>query len=379
MDRKLRILEVNKFYFPHIGGIETVIEQRAAYFSGLADVEAKVLVCQEKGKGCTETIDGTEITRAGSLGTYFSCPLSFEFLWKFRKMAKWADVIEFHTPFPLGDLALLLSGYRGRVVIAWHSDVIKQKKLLRFYKPILHRFLKRADAIITATQGHIDSSSFLPEFREKCHIIPYGLDEKPYRSAEVFPILTRQCGNFGFVKFLFVGRLVYYKGVDVLLDAFRKVRGCELFICGTGPLEEELKAKAADLPVHFLGRLTDEELKSAFADCDVFVLPSVENSEAFGIVQQEAMVYGKPVINTSIPTGVPYVSIHGETGLTVPPRDVDALAQAITTLAKDVPLRRKYGVNARKRVLTEYDYQKNMEKILAVLRPAEFASDENEV
>jgi rhamnosyl/mannosyltransferase len=173
--------------------------------------------------------------------------------------------------------------------------------------------------------------------------------------------------------------LVYYKGVDVLLDAFRKVRGCELFICGTGPLEEELKAKAADLPVHFLGRLTDEELKSAFADCDVFVLPSVENSEAFGIVQQEAMVYGKPVINTSIPTGVPYVSIHGETGLTVPPRDVDALAQAITTLAKDVPLRRKYGVNARKRVLTEYDYQKNMEKILAVLRPAEFASDENEV
>jgi rhamnosyl/mannosyltransferase len=91
------------------------------------------------------------------------------------------------------------------------------------------------------------------------------------------------------------------------------------------------------------------------------------------------MVYGKPVINTSIPTGVPYVSIHGETGLTVPPRDVDALAQAITTLAKDVPLRRKYGVNARKRVLTEYDYQKNMEKILAVLRPAEFASDENEV
>ncbi len=371
MSEKLRILEVNKFYFPHIGGIETVIQQRAEYLSKRPDVEVKVLVCQEKGKGCTEIIDGTEITRASSIGTYFSCPLSVEFLWKFRQMAKWADVIEFHTPFPLGDLALLLSGYKGRVVIAWHSDVIKQKKLLRYYKPLLTRFLQRADAIIAATPGHIDSSSFLPEYREKCHIIPYGLDAKPYQNAEIFPILTRQCGNEGFVKFLFVGRLVYYKGADVLLDAFRQVRGCELFICGTGPLEDELKAKAAGLPVHFLGRLTDEELKSAFADCDVFVFPSVENSEAFGLVQQEAMVYGKPVINTSLPTGVPYVSIHGKTGLTVPPRDANALADAIRTLAQDAGLRREYGVNARKRVLEEYDCEGIMEKILAVLRGTE--------
>ncbi len=370
MPEKLRILEVNKFYFPHIGGIETVIQQRTEVFSKRPDAEVKVLVCQEKGRGCTETIDGAEITRAGSLGTYFSCPLSLEFLWKFRKMAKWADVIEFHTPFPLGDLALLLSGYKGRVVIAWHSDVIKQKKLLKYYKPILMRFLKRADAIITATEGHINSSAFLPEFREKCHIIPYGLDAKPYDSAEVFPILTRQCGNPGFVKFLFAGRLVYYKGADVLLEAFRKVRGCELFLCGTGPLEEELKEKAAGLPVHFLGKLTDEELKSAFADCDVFVFPSVENSEAFGIVQQEAMVYGKPVINTSLPTGVPYVSLHGKTGLTVPPKDADALAEAIRTLAEDAGLRREYGVNARKRVLEEYDCERIMEKIFEVLRGA---------
>ena len=172
MAEKLRILEVNKFYFPHIGGIETVIQQRTEVFSKLPDVEVKVLVCQEKGRGCTETIDGAEITRAGSFGTYFSCPLSLEFLWKFWKMARWADVIEFHTPFPLGDLACLLSGFKGRVVIAWHSDVIKQKKLLKYYKPILTRFLRRADAIIAATEGHINSSSFLPEFREKCHIIP---------------------------------------------------------------------------------------------------------------------------------------------------------------------------------------------------------------
>ncbi len=368
MAEKLRILEVNKFYPPHIGGIETLIQQRAQVFSQYPDAEVKVLVCQEKGRGCTEQLDFTEIVRAGSLGTYFSCPISLSFLWKFRKMAKEADVVEIHTPFPLGDLACLLSGYRGRVVVAWHSDVIKQKKLLRFYKPILMRFLKRADAIIAATQGHIESSSFLPMFREKCHVIPYALDAEKYDSAEAFPILTEKCGKHDAVKFLFVGRLVYYKGVDVLLEAFQKVHGCELFLCGTGPLEDELRQKADGMPVHFLGKLSDTQLKAAFADCDVFVFPSVENSEAFGIVQQEAMVYGKPVINTALPTGVPYVSVHGETGLTVPPRDVNALAKAMQTLADDAELRRKFGENARKKVLCEYDCNIIMRRIYDVLK-----------
>jgi len=124
--------------------------------------------------------------------------------------------------------------------------------------------------------------------------------------------------------------------------------------------------------VHFLGKLSDAELKSAFADCDVFVFPSVENSEAFGIVQQEAMVYGKPVINTALPTGVPYVSVHGETGLTVPPKDADALAQAIQTLADDAALRRKFGENARKRVLSEYDCPTVMRRIFRVLGGEKF-------
>lgn len=368
MPEKLRILEVNKFYPPHIGGIETLIRQRAQVYSQYPDAQVKVLVCQEKGRGCTEMLDGTEIVRASSLGTYFSCPLSFDFIRKFRRMAKEADVVEIHTPFPLGDLACLLSGYKGRVVIAWHSDVIKQKRLLKFYQPLLRRFLKRADAIIAATPGHVESSAFLPEFREKCHIIPYALDAEKYDSAKVFPILTERCGNPDSVKLLFTGRLVYYKGVDVLLEAFRQVHGCELFLCGTGPLEDELKVKAEGLPVHFLGRLPDAELKAAFADCDVFVFPSVENSEAFGIVQQEAMVYGKPVINTSLPTGVPYVSVHGETGLTVPPRDVNALAQAMQTLADDAELRRKFGENARKKVLEEYNCTGIMRKIYGVLK-----------
>lgn len=366
MQRKLRILEVNKFYAPHIGGIETLVEQRARAFAGREDAEVKVLVCQEQGRGVTETLDGVQVIRCGSLGTYFSCPLSFEFFQKFRELSEWADVAEIHTPFPLGDAACLLSGCKCRVVIAWHSDVVKQKLLLIPYKPILRRFLKRADAVITATQGHIGGSSFLPAFRDKCRIIPYPLDITRYENAERFPVLHPDKPNC--CKVLFVGRLVYYKGVSYLLKAFRKVEGCELFICGTGKLEDELKQQAQGMPVHFLGRLSDAELKAAFADCDLFVLPSVANSEAFGIVQQEAMVYGKPVINTALPTGVPYVSLHGETGITVPPKDADALAAAIQKLADDAALRQKLGENAAARVRSCYGLDDTMQKIFDVLK-----------
>ena len=171
---------------------------------------------------------------------------------------------------------------------------------------------------------------------------------------------------------LFTGRLVYYKGADILLEAFAKQHAhAELFLAGTGVLEPELKARAEALGiaerVHFLGRRMTPELRDMFADCDLFVLPSVANSEAFGIVQLEAMVYGKPVINTALPTGVPLVSIDGETGLTVPPSDADALAAAMETLLSDDPLRAQYGNAARERVLREFSLNTVMEKTRAVL------------
>lgn len=356
-NRKLRILQVNKAYYPHIGGIESLVRTYARELMKYPDIEMQVLVCQDgRGKTAQEVIEGVPVTRAGSMGTLASCPVSLSFFRLFGKMAKNADVILFHMPFPLGDLACLLSGFKGKVVLAWHSDVVKQKKLLTFYKPVLMRFLKRADVIITATRGHIDSSAFLPEFREKCRVIPYGIDADKYINAPAKPILTEKLLCENSLKVLFAGRLVYYKGVDVLLRAFEYVHDSELFIVGDGILREELETEAQKCGgrVHFLGVLSDEDLKAAFRDCDIFVLPSVANSEAFGIVQLEAMVYGKPVINTSLPTGVPFVSIHGETGITVPPSDEKALARAINSLAKDSKLREKYGKASEERVRTHF-------------------------
>ena len=311
--KKLRILQVNKAYFPHIGGIESLVRTFSRELNRRAEVQ--VLVCQEKGKGEDRTVEGVPVHYASSLGTYFSCPVSFSFFRKFRQMAKQADVVEIHMPFPLADAACLLSGYRGAVVVAWHSDVVRQKKLMRLYRPLLLRFLRRVDCIIVATEGHITSSPILTQFREKCRVIPYGIDVAAYRSIARKPILRQIQWNPETVRVLFVGRFVYYKGIEVLLHAFVQVHGCELFLVGHGTPEMEEKlhrmAEMAQMEtrVHFLGNLSEEDLRAAFADCDIFVLPSVANSEAFGIVQQEAMVYGKPVINTSLPTGVPHVSL----------------------------------------------------------------------
>lgn len=365
--KKLKILEVNKAYFPHIGGIETLVKQYSEEL-GQFNAQVRTLVCRD-GKGGTirENVDGVPIVRAGSLGTYFSCPISFQFIKLFRKMAKNADIVHLNFPFPLADLALLLSGYKGKVAVTWHSDIVKQKKLLFFYKPLMKYLLNRADVIFTATEGHINGSDYLPEYREKCRIVPFGLTIEDYVNIEKKPILTEKLTDKNSVKIFFTGRLVYYKGVDVLLKAFTKVKNCELFIAGTGELEAKLKAyvesRKLTEKVHFLGFLPDIELKQAYADCDIFVLPSVVKSEAFGIVQLEAMVYGKPVINTNLPSGVPYVSIDGETGLTVPPSDAKALAKAINRLAGDKALREKFGRNAFQRICNNFDEKDVIRKL----------------
>ena len=369
--RKLKVLEVNKAYFPHVGGIETLVKQYSEEL-GQFNAQVRTLVCCEnQGGTIRERVNGIPVIRAASLGTYFSCPLSVQFIKQFRRMSRKADVIHIHMPFPLADFAMLLSRYKGKVALSWHSDIVKQKKLLTLYKPLLKYLLNRADVIFTATEGHIDGSDFLYEYREKCRILPYGITVEDYLNIDRKPILTEKLTDKDRVKVFFTGRLVYYKGVDVLLKAFSKVNNCEIFIAGTGELENSLKAYAekhnlAD-KVHFLGFLPDDELKQAYADCDIFVLPSVVKSEAFGIVQLEAMVYGKPVINTALPSGVPHVSLDGETGLTVPPSNANALAKAINRLAEDKELREELGRNAAERVREKFSEKKIIRSLYSYL------------
>lgn len=358
--KKLKFLQLNKYYYPHIGGIERVVQQLA---ENLAETtEMTVLVSAEDGKYQEEEVNRVKLIRLPRHIKLGSMPVSFGLFGKLRKLAEQQDVILLHMPFPIGDLACLLSGYKGKIILWWHSDVVRQKKLMLLYKPIMLCMLKRADAIIVATQGHIEGSSYLKPYREKCHIIPYGVEQRIEEAADRyvsenvdFATQEESCKP---VRFLFVGRFAYYKGCDVLLEAFARVKNAELIMAGTGNLEERLKQKTLELGIaprtFFTGKLSEEELCRQYAGCDVFVLPSVAKSEAFGLVQIEAMTFGKPVINTRLSSGVPYVSIHKETGVTVEPGNVEQLAEAMQWMVDNKKARIEMGEQARLRMKAHY-------------------------
>lgn len=395
--KKLKILQVNKLYFPYIGGIEKVVQQIA---EGLNDqTDMKVLVCQDKRIGLKEKINNVRVYRSPSLGLWGNLPLPYRFSSDLKKLSKDRDIIHVHMPFPFADMACLLSGYKGKIIVWWHSDIVRQKKLMKFYRPIMKRFLKRVDKIIVATEGHIEGSDELRNFREKCVVVPFGVDKEVEESAdryfrlkslqhdiqnndELVPINIEE-NQFSsgrqaeeMVRFLFVGRLVYYKGCKHLLEAFSNLDGkVELNIVGTGPLEHELKEMANRLgiqsKVNFHGSVTAEELYQCYEQCDVFVLPSVAKSEAFGLVQLEAMVYGKPVINTWLPSGVPYVSIHKETGLTVKPKNVSELEKAMRWMQYHPLEREGMGQRARKRVKEVYNMDYMLDRVMEVYEEVE--------
>lgn len=358
---------MNKLYAPWVGGVEKVVQNIA---EGLKDqTDMKVLVCQPKGHTASKKINGVPVTYAGSAGICFSMPVSLPFFRLFHRMSQEADIVQFHMPFPIADLAALLYRYKGKTIVWWHCDVVRQKKLMIFYKPIMNAFLRRADRIIVATEGHINDSAYLGPYREKCTVIPFGIDVPAFEHHQsagerLKTSLPDQ------KKVLFVGRLVYYKGAEILLSAFAKTTGAELFLVGSGPLEQPLRELASSLgisrKVHFLGKLSDDKLKDCLRDCDFLSFPSIANTEAFGLVQLEAMVYGKPVINTSLSTGVPYVSLDGVTGITVPPRDVGALAKALQVLTDDDALRLELGKNAYQRVRDEFGLDQMMRRVLNV-------------
>lgn len=364
--KKIRVLQVNKLYAPETGGVEKVVQDISEGMKKYSDINNRVLVCMKQGKSIVEKYNGVKVFRAGSIGTYLSMPVSFDFFNYFKKLGGESDVIHFHMPFPLADVANALINYDGKVVIWWHSDIVRQKAIMPFYKPFMKKLLDRADCIIAATCGHINSSLYLPPYKDKCRIVPFGIDEEDFKTGESKEKILNNYDQRN-KKVLFVGRLVYYKGISVLIDAFFKVKNAELFIVGEGSLEKELvdrvKTAGAENKIHFMGFLDDSKLKAALRDCDMFVLPSVANSEAFGLVQLEAMIYGKPVINTKLPTGVPYVSIDSETGFTVEPGNVEAMAAAVQRLVDNDELRKNMGESAYSRVKEEFDKKLMIERV----------------
>jgi glycosyltransferase involved in cell wall biosynthesis len=364
-ENKLRVLHVGKFYPPHPGGMESHLEALCNELKGSLDL--KVLVASSNGHRTSQEVqDGVEVVRLSRLFSLRSAPVCPQMVREIR--AAKADVVHIHLPNPTAILAYLASGHRGRLVITYHSDIVRQKVLRRFFDPILRYALDRADAIIASSWNYIRSSEVLSAYEEKSRVIPFGIPVAHFQQRNALEVV-RIRRLYGPRIVLSVGRLVYYKGFEHLISAMKQIEG-HLLIVGNGPLQGELQQHANRSGVS--GRvtfLTDvKDVRPYYHAADVFALPSVARSEAFGIVQLEAMACGKPVVNTNLDTGVPSVSIDGVSGITVPPADPEKLGGAINSLLND-PLRSEiYGRAGQLRVEQKFNLRAMARETLTLYR-----------
>lgn len=350
----MRVLQFGRFWNEQHGGIERHVSLLS---QGLASrgVEVVNLVAAPNLSGNEETHGNYRLIRAPSFGEAYSMALSPALVWKALKMhrEKPFDIVHLHFPDPLSHLTSMMLPRNARLVITWHSDIVRQKRLLALYKPFLSRIARQADALVAATQAHFDGSTQIPIDVpvERRHVIPYGLDYAPLelnaRTTALRDQLRASASGRGLVFAL--GRHVYYKGFEVLIDALQHTKAF-LILGGDGPLRQQLEAQATSLGVSdrilFTGHIAEEDLAAYFHACDVFCLPAVERSEAFGLVQLEAMACGKPVVCTQLHNGVNIVNIDGQTGFAVPVRDAVELGRRLAQLLADDALRHKLGSQA---------------------------------
>jgi glycosyltransferase involved in cell wall biosynthesis len=348
---RLRLVHAAKFYPPVPGGMETVVGDLCR---GTADRwDVRVVSANVTGETVLERVDEVSVVRVASLGVVRSVPLCPTYalrLWRER-----ADCVILHEPNPVAGASVFLRTPARRLVIWHHSDLLRPAWAPYTYGLVQRALYKRADCVIVSSPNLATASPLVRSAR-RVAVVPFGvplerfqqLDEAAQQKAAAL-----RAASAGPIV-LFVGRLVYYKGVEVLIDAMAQCEGT-LLLAGDGPLESSLRARTAARGmadrVRFLGRVPDADLPACYRAADLFVLPSIAFTETFGVVQVEAMAAGVPVISTDLPTGVPWVNLDGVSGLTVAPGDSAALAAAIRRLTGDPGERARlaHGAAARAR------------------------------
>ena len=376
----MRILQLGKFY-PIRGGVEMVMWDLTRGLAGRG-VACDMLCAKLPGDGIDpvdrsyhSVVDGVEVLRFPDGRTVWcvkawakkaATMLSPAMVRWLRRHRKEYDIVHVHHPDPMAALALRLSGFRGKVVLHWHSDILSQRLLLLLYRPLQSWLIRRADVIVGTTPAYLQASPWLEGVQDKCVAVPIGIEPVRFDPDKAQAFRDRYPGER---IILSVGRLVPYKGFRYLVDALGRLPDAyHLVIGGTGPLRDELEAQirenGLDSRVTLLGYVPSEDLPSWFGACDLFVLSSVMKTEAFGIVQIEAMSCGKPVVATRIPgSGVSWVNQEGVSGLNVPPADAAALAEAIRRVADG---RERFGADARSLFEERYTFDGMIDGILAV-------------
>jgi glycosyltransferase involved in cell wall biosynthesis len=377
----LKVLHLGKFD-GDVGGIERHL--RALLRAMPPEIEVVNLVANDRGTTDERRNNCYSTFRVANFGSLASVALAPSMPAVARRLHRRYDfdLVHLHFPDPLGHFTAMTLPSNVRRVISWHSDIVKQRWALCLYSPILRSFVRDADALIGATPQHFATSSQIPpgklgQIRE---VIPYGFDPDAFATSDESrrkrDELLSERGDRPLI--LTVGRHVYYKGFDVLIRAMESI-DADLWIAGRGPLTTSLVQLTALMgltdKVKFLGFIPPPLLVAYYEACDVFCMPSVERSEQFGLVQLEAMYCGKPVVTTRLGTGVEYVTIDGETGLLVPPKDPAALAHALRTLLDNAALRAQMGAAGRRRVEEVFSVEQMVRKTVSVYQRVLLASN----
>lgn len=346
----MRVLHVYKTYYPDtVGGIEQVLFQLARGLASLG-VENRIFTLSPTAQPPVIRRPEAEVHRCRITVDIASNGMSLSALAAFRGELEWADVVHYQFPWPFGDLLHMLWGRGKPSVVSYQSDIVRQKRLMYFYAPLMNRFLRSVDRVVATSPGYSRTSAVLQGLERSPAIIPNGIDEETYPS--VAPARTAHWrGELGEGFFLFVGVLRYYKGLQTLLEAAKGFEG-RIVIAGDGAEAGRLTAQLREEGignVTLLGQVSEEDKIALLTLCRAFVFPSDVRSEAFGMSLVEAAMSSRPMISCEIGTGTSYINEDGVTGWTVPPGEAEPLLAAMRRLHGDEGLAREMGSKARER------------------------------
>lgn len=368
----MHVLHAYKVFRPEIdGGIVSVMALASG--AGGPDISSSILVARGRaGLGRSYDFGPVKALAVASLGTYLGMPIAPGFPIALSLGLRRVDVVALHLPFPLNDIGILGIPDRVGLVVHWHSEIYGRRPLVRMLEPLMRRTLARADRIVISNEAIVENSALLLPHRAKCEVVPFGVDAKKWSLADDREKAKADELRQRYPRLIAaLGRLVPYKGFDVLIRALTRV-DAHLMIIGTGAERRSLTKLAADLGVSdrvtFTGYLPNDAVRVRLCAARVFAFPSTTNAETFGISQLEAMAVGLPIVNTQLATAVPLIARDGIEAVTVPPRDPQALAAALTRLLDDEPMAKRLGAAAQVRARDEFEDAKFVARVHSIYR-----------
>jgi len=357
----VRIVQVSPFFSPHAGGVESHVRSLAREFAAEGHEVTVVTSRYDRRLPVEESMEGYRVLRTRSLGVLFRTPLDWGTGRAVRDLQ--ADVVHMHYPPPLTSYFATRALRRTRVPICltYHCDLFLDGVVGRlaaglYQQVFVPPILDRVDRIIVHTKSY-GSTSVMLRGRELA-VIPSVVDLERFRPGIDAHTLRTDLGLDGKRILAFTGRLVPHKGVDVILEALTLLpEDVVLVVIGAGPRLPSLVGQARRLGisdrVRFCARVSDEDLPRYLSLADVFVFPSQNRLEGFGLAVAEAMAAGLPVVTADMP-GVREVIEPGREGLLAEPLIANDLATQVRRLVDDPALARRMGAAGRQRAEERY-------------------------